>query len=204
MSPRPDVSEERKKQIIDAALNVFSREGFHQARMDDIAQEAGLSKGALYWYFNSKDKIISSLLESFFNREFSKMEEWLKQEGSGKALLSKLIDVFVEDMLTVEPFLAVLYEFWAMSFRNKRVKTFIRESMQRYLDLIAPVVKRGIDQGEFRDLNPHDVSVALGAMIEGSILLWSYDLDNVDFRKMLTNNFSIFLNGIEDPNYQVQ
>ena len=73
MSPKPDVSQERKQQIMDAALKVFSREGLHTARMDDIAEEAGLSKGALYWYFNSKDKIIASLLTTFFDREFSKI-----------------------------------------------------------------------------------------------------------------------------------
>ena len=51
MSPRPDVSEERRNQILEAAMAVFARQGFEQARMDDIAQEVGLSKGALYLYF---------------------------------------------------------------------------------------------------------------------------------------------------------
>ena len=45
MSPRPDVSEERRNQILEAAMAVFARQGFEQARMDDIAQEVGLSKG---------------------------------------------------------------------------------------------------------------------------------------------------------------
>ena len=53
MAPRPDVSEERRNQILEAATTVFARLGFHRARMDDIVQEARLSKGALYWYFKS-------------------------------------------------------------------------------------------------------------------------------------------------------
>lgn len=67
--PRPDVSEERRSQILDAAVAVFARLGFHQARMDDIVQEAGLSKGALYWYFKSKDEIVMAILSSLFERE---------------------------------------------------------------------------------------------------------------------------------------
>ena len=55
MPPRPEVSKERTKQILDAAVKVFSRSGFQQASMDDIVAESGLSKGALYWYFKSKD-----------------------------------------------------------------------------------------------------------------------------------------------------
>ena len=70
MSPRPDVSEERKNQILEAAIAVFARLGFQQARMDDIARQAGLSKGALYLYYTSKDAIITALLKYFFTQEF--------------------------------------------------------------------------------------------------------------------------------------
>jgi AcrR family transcriptional regulator len=197
MSPRPDVSEERKKQIIDAALEVFSKEGFHEARMEDIARTAGLSKGALYWYFNSKDKIIASLMTSFFDREFSRIEEWASKEESSRNLLQNLVNMIVEDLLSVKPFMSILYEFWAMSFRNRTVGKFIRESMHRYLDLIVPVVQRGIDQGEFKELDARDVAMALGAILEGSILLWSYDLNNIDFKSLITNSVTIFLDGIE-------
>ncbi|HEY6540074.1 MAG TPA: helix-turn-helix domain-containing protein, partial [Ktedonobacteraceae bacterium] len=67
MSPRPDVSEERRNQILAAASTVFARSGFHEARMDDIAEEVGLSKGALYLYYKSKDAIIAALLKFFFD-----------------------------------------------------------------------------------------------------------------------------------------
>ncbi|MFN2235991.1 MAG: TetR/AcrR family transcriptional regulator, partial [Anaerolineales bacterium] len=55
MSPRPDVSEQRKDQILDAAATVFAKKGVHESRMDDIVEKSGLSKGSLYWYFKSKD-----------------------------------------------------------------------------------------------------------------------------------------------------
>src|SRR5215471_6943740 len=71
MSPRPDVSKERKNQILDAAEAVFARLGFHEARLDDIVAESRLSKGALYWYFKSKDAIITGLLERVFNHELA-------------------------------------------------------------------------------------------------------------------------------------
>ena len=54
MTPRPDIQGERKKQILDAAMTVFAQKGFHQARMDDIVEQSGLSKGTIYWYFKSK------------------------------------------------------------------------------------------------------------------------------------------------------
>ena len=63
MSPRPDVSKERKQQILDAAEDVFTRKGLDNARMDDIAKRTGLSKGSLYWYFKSKDDLIIAILD---------------------------------------------------------------------------------------------------------------------------------------------
>ena len=51
MPPRPDVSEERRGQIIEAALACFTRKGYANTTIDDIVAESGLSKGAIYWYF---------------------------------------------------------------------------------------------------------------------------------------------------------
>jgi TetR/AcrR family fatty acid metabolism transcriptional regulator len=198
MSPRPDVSEERRKQIMDAALMVFSSKGLHQARMEDIAQQADLSKGTLYWYFNSKEEIISTLLTNFFDREFLMIEEWAVQEEPARKLLQNLASLIVSDLLSIKPFMSIFYEFWAMSFRNEKVGRVIRESMQQYLALIVPVVQRGIDRQEFRDLDATDVSMAFGALVEGAILLWSYDLNNVDLQAMINKSVTIFLDGIEN------
>jgi AcrR family transcriptional regulator len=74
MSPRPDVSDERKDQILNAAERVFTRKGIDLARMDDIAEETGLSKGTLYLYFKSKGDLIIAILERIFQGAFQMME----------------------------------------------------------------------------------------------------------------------------------
>jgi len=68
MSPRPDVSDERRTQIREAAMTVFD-----QTRMDNIAQEFGLSKGALYLYYKSRDATISAILQFFFSWAMKKL-----------------------------------------------------------------------------------------------------------------------------------
>ena len=73
MSPRPDVSAEQIKLILDAAIIVFSRKGFHQARMDDIAKHSGLSKGTIYWYFSSKEKIIAQSQDNLFDNKLESL-----------------------------------------------------------------------------------------------------------------------------------
>ena len=56
----------RKEQILEAAATVFSQFGLYQARMEDIAAEAGLSKGTIYLYFKDKDPLIQALAEQIF------------------------------------------------------------------------------------------------------------------------------------------
>ena len=64
--PSDDLSEERQKQILEAAVIEFARHGFHATRMEDIARTAGISKGAVYLYYKSKDAIITALLRTLF------------------------------------------------------------------------------------------------------------------------------------------
>ncbi len=88
MSPRPDVSEERKGQILEAATSVFSRLGFHRARMEDVALESGLAKGTLYLYYRSKDELIGALLERIFGWGRRDLRISLAGEGSASVLWS--------------------------------------------------------------------------------------------------------------------
>ena len=57
-------SEARRAQILEAALRCFSDKGYHETTMDDLAREAGLSKGSLYWYFPSKEEFFAEILRS--------------------------------------------------------------------------------------------------------------------------------------------
>ena len=80
MSPRPDVSEIRKTQILEAAANVFLTRGIVHTRMDDIVAESGLSKGTLYWYFKSKDDIIIGLVQQLIDSELDQINQFINED----------------------------------------------------------------------------------------------------------------------------
>ena len=117
MSPRPDVSEERRNQILEAAMAVFARQGFEQARMDDIAQEVGLSKGALYLYFKSKDAIISAILQFFFSAAMKKLQGFLESEEtpSVREQLLRLNQYYVGEMKWMVSMLPISFQFYAIT-----------------------------------------------------------------------------------------
>ncbi|MBN1313161.1 MAG: TetR/AcrR family transcriptional regulator [Anaerolineae bacterium] len=197
MTPRPDVSEERKEQIIQAAINVFARRGIHEARMDDIVAETGLSKGALYWYFKSKDDIISAIADMLFDHELQKLEKLNCDDLPAHDCLLKFLDVFIQDlrpMLTLRP---VIFEFYALAFRNKSVRQSMQQYLQRFTSIIEPVVLQGIESGEFAAGDARQATLAIGAALEGTLLLWAYAPDMVPVEQQLRASLDLTLKGLE-------
>ncbi len=197
MSPREDVSEERKEQILDAATEVFAQKGFDQARMDDIVEETGLSKGALYWYFKSKDDIIFGILDRIFQHEFKALEHLKDSDQSAVEDVHTFTDVAVIDTQRMLKLMPVAYEFLSLAFRNRLVQKAIKEYFNRYIDIIDPIIQRGIDRGEFKQVDARQVSLAACAIFEGTLLLWVYDRSLVDPEVHIRSSIHLLLEGVK-------
>lgn len=199
MSPRPDVSEERRNQILEAASAVFARLGFHEARMDDIAQEAGLSKGALYLYYKSKDAIIAALLRFFFDQEISRLRDLLEgeREQSVRGQLLLVNQRMAEAMQWMAAMRPIAFEFYAVAARRKDVREFFREYFKVYRDLLAGLIQRGIERGEFRAVDAQGVAITLSALYEGLLLLWMIDPQAVQWEKASAESLQLLLAGLQ-------
>jgi AcrR family transcriptional regulator len=197
MSPRPDVSEKRKDQILDAATDVFSRRGFHDARVDDIAKEAGLSKGTLYWYFKSKDDIIIGLLDRLFEFGASGVRELQSKEIPATEMLRQSVDLLLKDLDRWINLIPLAYEFLGLLFRRKIVQAAFKRYFRHYMDLITPIIQQGIDEGEFQADSAKEVAIAIGAIFEGTILLWVYDSEMVKIKEDIHRSIELLINGIQ-------
>lgn len=197
MSPRPNVTDERTSQIINAAEDVFTRKGFNEARMDDIAEETGLSKGTLYNYFKSKDDLIIAILDRIFQREFKAFE----QSDVSKMNASETIDLFVDtvtkDIKLMLRLMPVAYEFLALAFRNKTVQKALKVYVNRYMEILVPIIENGIASGEFKEVNPKEVAIAMGAILEGTILIWVYDKSLVNPEVNIRSGIKLLLEGVQ-------
>jgi len=196
MPPRPNVSEERTDQILSAATEVFAQKGFYKARMDDIAAKAHLSKGTLYLYFKSKDAIITALLNRLFQHEMRSLGSLQQAEGPAAERLLRFIDAVSANVQTWLNLVPVAYEFLGLIFRNKTVQQAFRQYLRTYVSLAAPIIEDGIASGEFQPHDPADVALALGALIEGTVLLWVYDAESVDVEAQLRTGTRLLLEGL--------
>ena len=197
MSPRPDVSDERKNQILNAAEDVFTRKGLDDARMDDIAEETGLSKGTLYLYFKSKDDLIIAILDRIFQGIFKLIDARKDEEISATEAVKQFTEEAIRDYKMMMHIMPVAYEFLALAFRNKTVQKALKQYFIHYMDALVPMIQRGIDAGDFRPVDAREVAIALGAIYEGTILLWVYDSSLIDIERHIRSSVNLLLEGLQ-------
>ena len=172
-TPQPDRAQERRQQIMDAALNCFARKGYHKTTMDDIVAESGLSKGSLYWYFKSKDELFFSLINSFFLEIQQDMDAIFEQPTSATDKLRALSHEFASFYEEVAEFLNVFFEFWMLGALNEQLNHLFHDMLSRYRGVIASIIEDGINAGEFKEVNADQLAVTVMAAYDG---LWFYKM----------------------------
>ena len=133
--------------IIQSAESVFAQKGYHETRMDDIAEAAELAKGTLYYYFKSKDEIFCRLLERESKKVFAEVKTLITEEDSFFLILEKVINFYVEYFHENQGFLKMFFPcmcgfvcFEDPDVIRRSVKSyeshreFIREALQKKID----------------------------------------------------------------------
>ena len=178
MSPRPSNKAERQNQILDAAMEVFTHLGFHKARMDDIAGKAGLSKGSLYWHFKSKDDVIAAVLMRMFQGYLGDLKKVEDAPGPAAASLLRYFRQSVNDINKLQRWQPLMAEFYAISTRHRSTRLFMQRFYQEYIDILAGIIARGMEEGDFTSGDAHQQAFLLVSAGEGVILMCSLGLCN--------------------------
>jgi len=168
--------EARRAQILEAALRCFSEKGYHEATMDDLAREAGLSKGSLYWHFKSKAQVFAGLLAAYTLELFQAWEREADAfragggagggDGSVIALLGRIGELSLEHIAGQ----AALLRAWAEFVVHREVQDLFAEIYRVSRRELCTWIRRGIESGEIRDLEPESLAAALTAGMEGLLL----------------------------------
>jgi AcrR family transcriptional regulator len=167
MSPRSDVSEDRRAQIIEAALGSFLRQGYNKTTMDDIVTASGLSKGTLYWYFDSKDDLFAAALASVFEDVGRQTTPGLIQCATASDKLRAIARAAANLADTFEGFFGLFLEFWASSAHREEAAQIWVELLEEYKNIIVSIIEEGIESGEFRPLNAEPLVWAILAAYDG-------------------------------------
>jgi AcrR family transcriptional regulator len=141
--------EERREAILHAALSVFSEQGFAAARLDDVAQRAGVAKGTLYLYFPDKEALFEQLLLSMAGPVLARFDALSADDSrSAAALLSDILE-FIQTNILNSGRVHILRLIISEGPRFPRIAEFYhREVVSKGREIIRTIAKRGVARGE--------------------------------------------------------
>jgi TetR/AcrR family fatty acid metabolism transcriptional regulator len=163
---------DKRERILDAAVRVFAKNGFHATRVSDVARAAGVADGTIYLYFVSKEALLVSLFEDRVEKLLSYTRDELPKLGTAKERLRRVIELqlgLLEDEHELAEVMTVI-----LRQSTKLLKEYAAPKFTAYLDVIAKVVETGQASGEFRkDVAPHLVARATFGALDGIALTWA-------------------------------
>jgi TetR/AcrR family transcriptional regulator len=183
----PEINAE--KRILDAARSVFTRKGFDGARMQEIADEAGINKALVHYYYRSKEKLFAEI----FREAFSTMIPALAHVFLGQGTIEQKIELFVEKYLNVvlqNPFIPL----FVLSEMNRNPDAFFNEFVHPDLKLsikgILNLFENAVEKGEIAQIQPRHLMINMMALcvfpfVARPMLQRMLDISDLEYENIL-------------------
>ncbi len=190
---------DKRRQILDAAIRVFARQGFHSTRVSDIADEAGVAYGLVYHYFKSKDEVLNELFSERWSLLLSAIEESDRETISSRAKLEAVAG-FIIDSYRHDPELMKVIIVEVTRAANSFGRTHLAEIRRAY-DSISKIVADGQEAGVFRrDIDPTFASMSFYGAVEQLLSGWIFEVipaSDTDFDQAKSLLVATICDGIE-------
>lgn len=192
--------QERPAEILTSALKSFTAKGYAATKLDDVAKQAGVSKGTLYLYYESKEALFKAVVSEFVVPQIAKAEEQAEQySGSIKDLMYKLVEQWkinvLENELSGIPKLIM-----AEASNFPELATFyLTNVIQRTRNFVTNLIIMGIERGEFQEC---DAKLAARTFLSPMVFsaIWQHSLapfdEEYDVNEYLSFHMNVFLYGI--------
>ena len=192
-----ELQDRRKEQIMSAALSVVVAKGYDQSRMDDIVEKSQLSKGAIYWYYKSKEEVYLSLVDYWFLQYSSGVVDTLQQQESASDQLKALFDFFIEQFDKNPTTFKLLVEFWRLAGLNPGFNAKLQQIYSDFLEYIIEIIKVGVANGEFKNVEPRITALSILINIEGINWFTLFDKSGVEAHEYIDTISNFILNGLK-------
>jgi TetR/AcrR family fatty acid metabolism transcriptional regulator len=183
-------------QILEAAVRVFARQGFHQSTVAQIAKDAGVADGTIYLYFKNKDDILVQFFSVRTKQVFESFREAVDAAENSIDKLRNLVRRHLAEFQRDKDG-AVVYQ--VETHQNSRLaEAQIREMSKMYRDLISEIIEQGQQEGAIRkDLYVGLVKRFIIGAVDEVINTWLHTEEHYDLVSMADPLVELFIKGIE-------
>lgn len=183
--------------ILDAATRLFARDGYDTTGVAEICETAGVSKGAFYYHFESKEAVFLELIDSWLKALEATLQEVTAQAETVPDGLLDMAGMVQQVFENNRQFMGLFLELWTHASRNEKVRLATLAPYRRYQDIFASLIQRGIDEGTIAPVDPAAAGQMLLSLSSGLFLQASLEPTGTDWGRILQESINIFLNGLK-------
>ena len=197
----PIVVDKKKKQkeIIEAAIAIFSREGYHRTKIKDVADQAGVGKGTVYEYFDSKEDLFLRMCEYMYEQYHQSQKMSLEAFDDPQEQFRSLITRTIEDAAKWTALIYLNIDVWSEMDR-KGQEDKLRNTMigmfDRMKEVVGGCIREGQEKGVFKDFDTDRVTLILLAALDGLMFQLLLDKEMFDPGAMAETLSDLLLEGL--------
>jgi AcrR family transcriptional regulator len=164
-SRHQETRRERRQQILAAAMRIFSTKGFHAANVSDVASQAGVSQGTIYWYFESKESLFEAVLQESLSA-VSQPSIVLLQDDTLSPLerIQATVRQLLDELQSPPDSFRLLLNLWVQpeTFASGMAQDAIQDMYQEWIEgHLGTVIRDGMERGEIATGSPEAVALVL-------------------------------------------
>jgi len=162
-------ADQRRTQMVVAALEVISERGYADTRIADVAERAGVSPALVIYYFKTKDQLLTEAIRHYEESWYAVGQRRMQKLTTAAARIEEIVAMNCLTEADPAPGSSwqLWLDFWAQAARNPEVASVRRKSDERWREEISAVVLAGQAAGEFRDLDAHAFATCLSSLLDG-------------------------------------
>jgi AcrR family transcriptional regulator len=187
-------SEETRTRIMESAIKLFSNSGYNKASVDDICAEAGISKGAFYHHFKSKQGLFLALLDGWLQTIDNAIET--SKELTAPETFTQMTTAFPYIFETAGDGLPMFLEFWLQASRDKKIWEASIAPYRRYHKYFTSLIKKGVDEGSFVEVDPGLASRMIVSTAMGLLLQSLLDPKGAKWEKVARESTTMLVNSL--------
>lgn len=185
---------DKRRQIIKAAVKVFSQKGFHESKVDEIAQLADVGKGTVYEYFSSKVELFQEMFKEGMQFYLRNLSNDLKPDMSCQEKLQRIVKLHLKFVVQYKDLAKLTLT--EQTYFNEDFHKWIWENRVKKLKLLEQIIDEGVARGEFRQVDSSAAAVALTGVLGAMFSPMIFSQAKVNYKELIEPVMDIIFNGL--------
>jgi AcrR family transcriptional regulator len=190
-------SEETRSNILDASIRLFAVQGFERTSVSEICTQAGISKGAFFHHFPTKQDVFMQVLENWLAALDVQLKALIESSNSVADGLVQMAAIGREVFNQSNGKLGMFLEFWDQSRHDPKVWKVTVAPYRKYTQLFASYLRKGIEEGSIEPVEPEMAARMIVAMAVGFLLQNLMDPQATDWDNTVVDSMNLLLSGLK-------